>query len=278
MRDASVFHFSGHGMSDPADADRCALLVAAPPDEGDPLAAWSASVEDWQELDANTRVGDVDGVGRLWETAFAGGGALERRLEQPDGTTWYARYADHALVRFGRLWTAADILAAGPFDAELAFLSACECGVAGQVAEVDEFGGLPSALQLAGVRTLVCSLWVVSPEFAAVNVDLFYELLSAPHAPADVFAVVRDVQRRLREMERTEVISRLDGLADAVRARSPRAAMALEASRRRIEREGLARPFGDPWQWASFYAVGAGAIPGAIAAAIPAAIPAHPNR
>ena len=38
--------------------------------------------------------------------------------------------------------------------------------------------------------------------------------------------------------------------------RSPRAALALEAYRARIEAERGDVPYARPWEWASFYAIG----------------------
>ena len=260
LSDASFFHFSGHGLSDPADPDRCALLVSPPAGRPDPFPEWAAAVTEWQDLGDGKRVGDVDRIGRLWERSMPRTGGLERRMEQPDGGSWYAYYEDGCRLRLGQLWTAGDIRAATSIQSEFAFLSACESGLAGQVTDVDEFGGLSTALQLAGVRTVVCSLWVVSEEFAAINVDLFYDELSTTPPPVDVLATVRRVQTRLRLMERGEVLVRLDLLADAVREHNPRAAMALEARRRRIQSDTQRHPFGDPWEWASFYAVGEGTI------------------
>jgi CHAT domain-containing protein len=105
---------------------------------------------------------------------------------------------------------------------------------------------------------VVCSLWEVDEGFTSLYAAMFYAHL--PAGRADPVAVVRQVGRDLREARKPEVLRRLDRLADEVRARSPRAALALEAYRAKIEAERGDVPYARPWEWASFYAIGGGII------------------
>lgn len=259
---AAIFHFSGHGRSDHLDPDRSALLVAPPPEMSahrDPFIDWVAQVKDWQDQPTGERTADITGVGQLAERVDRDGNVVERRLDRGAEPSLYASYRSGGIRHFGELWSAGDMfLNASSAHCNLAFLSSCESGVAGGASSyVDEYGGLSAALRFAGVRNVVSSNWSVSESFAALYVDRFYKELAAGHA--DIVQIVRRVATWLREVDKAEVLDRLDELADAVRARSPRAAMSLEAYRRKIEMRGQ-RPFTDPWEWACFYATGNGTI------------------
>jgi hypothetical protein len=183
LASASVLHFSGHGVSDPADLDRCALLVAR-----------------------------------------------------------------------GQL-SAGDLLVSGDrLTCRLVFLSACESGVVSAPKDIDEYGGLPVALRLAGAQHVVCTRWIVSEGLAALYVDRFYERWCA--GPTDPAAVVREIASWLREVGTQEVLERLGELARAVHPRSPLASFGLEAYASEIAAAGVDRPFAHPWNWAAFYVVG----------------------
>jgi hypothetical protein len=145
----------------------------------DPFLAWLTHVGSWQESANGERVADLPGVGRLHEQANPRNGRMERWLERGGEGTLYAMYEAGHLRRLGQLWSAGDMLVGRQRIAyRFAFLSACESGVAGAAPDIDEYGGLPVALRLGGVETLVCSRWVVSEGFAALYVDRFYEELS----------------------------------------------------------------------------------------------------
>jgi hypothetical protein len=255
-----VFHFSGHAYSDHGDPDRSALLVA--PADGtatDPFPDWTAAATRWHTTHDGWRTADVPGAGRLWERGHPAAGDLERRMERGSQPTLYARYADGQLRRLGEEWSVGDILALGERSAcRLAFLSACSSGTAGgRSAYIDEYGGLPAALRLGGVTTLVCSLWEVDEGLTALYADLFYERLSSGDPGLlDAVSAVRRTGRWLREARKPDVLRRLERLAERVRPRSPRAALALEAYRFAIETRPGDIPYAAPWEWASFYAVG----------------------
>jgi CHAT domain-containing protein len=258
LRDAAVFHFSGHAYSDHADPDRSALLVA--PAAGltaDPFPAWVASAARWRPSQDGWRAAEVPGAGRLWERGDPAGD-LERRMERGSLPTLYARYARGQLRRLGEEWSAGDILAAGQDSpCEIAFLSACSSGTAGgRSSYVDEYGGLPAALRLGGVSAAVCSLWEVDEGLAALFADLFYEYLAGPGGLTDPVAAARRAGHWLRGARKAEALERLDRLADQVRRGSPRAAMILEAYRFTVAARPGDIPYQTPWDWAAFYAVG----------------------
>lgn len=260
LQNAAYFHFSGHAYSDHGDPDRSALLVApAPETVTDPFPAWGAAAG-WRLAADGWQTAEIPGTGRLYERTNPETQELERRLERGSAPTLYARYSGGRLRRLGELWSVGDILALGQQSpCRFAFLSACESGVAGgKSSYVDEYGGLPAALRLGGIDSIVCSLWEVDEGFTALYADLFYERL--PAGRTDPVAVVRQVGRWLREARKPEVLQHLDGLADRVRKRSPRAAMALEAYRAKIDREREDVPYSRAWEWASFYAISGGTI------------------
>ncbi len=261
LPDAALFHFSGHAYSDHLDPDRSALLVAPSlPFTADPFPAWVAGAGEWRPTAEGWQIADVAGVGRLTEREYPGTGRMERRMERGSVPTLHALYIGGQLRRLGELWSAGDILVSGRATrCRFAFLSACESGVAGgKSSDVDEYGGLPAALRLGGVDSLVCSLWPVDEGFTALYVDLFYAQLS--DGRNDPVVVARQVSKWLRQASKHDVLEYLGRLEERVRKRNPSTAMALEAYRTKIDRERGEVPFDHPWEWASFYPVGGGTI------------------
>ena len=261
LRDARLLHFSGHAYSDHGDPERSALLVA-PADRfaTDPFPGWAAATSRWRDGGDGWRLADVPGAGRLMERTDPATGDVERRLERGAAPTLLARYSGGMLLLFGELWSAGDILTLGAEAAcRFAFLSACASGVAGgESSYVDEYGGLPAALRLAGVSGLVCSLWSVDEGFTALYADVFYEQVAA--GTADAGAAVRKTRSWLRQARKADVTERLGRLADQVRPEHPRTAIVLEAYRYKITTQHGEYPYDSPWEWACFYAVGGGTI------------------
>jgi len=261
LEDSALFHFSGHAYSDHGNPDNCAFLVAPASEQAsDPFEEWVAAVTDWRKAAGGWRTGDVPGVGRLSERQYPDAGRLERRIERGYAPTLYALYIAGKLRRLGELWSVGDILAMGQsMPCRLAFLSACESGAAGgSSAYIDEYGGLPAALRLGGVGSVVCSMWDVDEGFTALYVDRFYcEVLAGQDDPV---TILRQVSRWFREMRKADVLTALDHLADEVRERSAHAAMMLEAYRDKIDKTRGDVPYADAWEWASFYVIGGGRI------------------
>jgi tetratricopeptide (TPR) repeat protein len=277
VADASLFHFSGHGRSEftaPVSSalEVCPETPAHAPGE-DPLlsiaahAAWQPTYvlagTEWID-DTNQRWADVADHGRLVQRVYPSAQTIDLRLNHRARGTLLARYARNTeetgseygrRLRVSELWTAGDILTDRCFSAcGLAVLSSCEAGAGGVSFSVDEFGGLPAALQLAGVATVVSPLWPVGVEVALLFFDLFYAALTRTSETADVPALVQQAQRRLRRMRREEAAARLSALAATAGDRAAR--LTLDAASRRVA-QGDERPFSHPYDWAAFHVVGA---------------------
>jgi len=262
LRSAAALHFTGHGKSDFAEPMRSGLLVhPADSAEADPFASLLAGEIDWVVDDSSAddeRWADLPGVGRVFEVRDGlDDRRLERRLERAE-STYVAVYDDDRLIRAGELWSAGDLMlgdAAG--ECALAFLSACEAGM-GSGRFIDEYGGLPAALELGGVRTVVSSMWPVSEPFTALYVELFYaELARAGEGTTDVTAVVRSVRDRLSAMscdDAVELVAELRRATDGIAAR-----LTLDSFAAELRRRGDP-PFADPWELAAFYVGGNGSV------------------
>lgn len=258
----SIFHFCGHGSSVMGDPSRSALLVSpqlseVPAGVSDPLAHFAAIAQDWQE-DKDSRSAIIPGFGRLYEQLNAQGQPLERQIEYGERGSLWGNYQDGKLTSLAEMWTAGDILVDSPLgDCRLAFLSACRAGGGGLDIDVDEYSGLPAALQLAGAATVVCSLWPVGDALTALYVDLFYRTLAKAPQPVDVGRVMRQVGRRLRRMKRERAVVLLNRLRR--HTASPRSRFLLEGFAARVA-AGEPHPFQHPYHWGAFYATGANQI------------------
>jgi CHAT domain-containing protein len=269
LADCAVLHFCGHGISDGSNPDMSALLVhpelestrlPAPAAGADPLEWAAAQVEEWQSVDEETRWGNLAGLGRIVEMRPETGTRWQRRFEYSPGGSLVGLYQGERLIKLAEMWTAGDIMGESSLaKTRLAFLSACESGGGALEFSLDEFSGLPAALQLAGVSSVVASLWPVSDVLTALYVDLFYEALAKAASPGhrkgiNVPGLVHEVSTRLREMRREDVAGRLEQIRS--RVRDARARFRLEAYAARI-RQGEQFPFQHAYQWAAFYASGA---------------------
>ena len=255
LADSGVLHFAGHGR---VERRRSALELHPGEHAGeDPFPAWVAAVAEWRrpEGDDETivaeRLADVEGLGRLYERETPGG-LLERFLEHRDGTL-AAVYDGERLVRLSELWSASDILVGDALSScRLAVLCACESGAG--AGRGDETPGLAAALSLAGVDTVVGSLWRVEEPFAALWVDLFYEsfaeALRAGRRSLRIPGLVAQVAGRVRSMEPSDARTRLFALADATD--DPFVRLELEAYAERLADP----PFADAWRWGAFYVAG----------------------
>jgi hypothetical protein len=256
----SVLHFAGHGR-----AERMRSGLELQPDrvlagDGDPFAAWIERAEDWRDPPANDdddddepawveRFADLPGVGRLTERRWTRGDRLERRLEHAAGTL-VADYGDDRLIRLAELLSASDLMLAEGLDGcRLAVLVACASGAG--VGRSDEAkAGVPVALQLAGVDTVIGTHWEVEEGFAALWAERFYAGLLQAGARVDLAALVQCTGEELRTMSAAVARERLIALADG--AGDPYAAMELEAYAHRLPDP----PFAAPAQWAAFYVIG----------------------
>lgn len=259
----SVFHFCGHGRSDLVKPDRSALLMSPQlndtPTVGDPFLDYAAAAQDWQAEDNNRRNAVIPTFGRLYEKLDEEGRLQERRIEYGERGSLWGQYRNGRLERLAEMWTAGDILVDSPLgDCRLAFLSACEAGSGNIDVRVDEYSGLPAALQLAGAATIVCSLWPVGDALTALYVDLFYRTLTQAAQPVDVGSVVREVGLLLRRMTREQAVVLLNTLKQ--QTVSPHGRFHLEAFAVRVAAADEPYPFSHPYDWAAFYATGTSRI------------------
>jgi CHAT domain-containing protein len=92
------------------------------------------------------------------------------------------------------LFTAADVALLTLSATELVVLSACETGI-GTLLPGEGVFGLRRSFALAGVRTLVMSLWSVPDEITMDLILRFYRFLAAGHARNDA---LREAQLEIR--------------------------------------------------------------------------------
>jgi len=269
IRGCVLLHFCCHCVSESMRPTLSALLVSPELEKTrlpamqavtDPLEWAAQQVSEWKDVDEETRRGSLPGLGRLEETRSAGGTDWLRRFEYSPTGSLLGYYRGERLMRLAELWTAGDIMGENRLSGvRLAFLSACESGNGALDFEVDEYAGLPAALQLAGVSSVVATLWPVSDVLTVIYVELFYAALAEAAGPegsqsVDVPALLKAVSTRLRELTREAAAT----LLGEIRARTtdPTARFRLEAYAARL-RQGDEQPFRHPYQWAAFYASGA---------------------
>lgn len=265
LSDVAVFHFCGHGRSELMHPTLSALLVHPDlshiPEVGDdPFQSLIATVEEWRRMPDYERYADIPGVGRLFErdaSRLEGTEeVVERRLEYAASGTLWGHYQNEKLNMLAELWTAGDIMVQESLrHCRLAFLSACESGTVGFAVDIDEYSGLPAALQLAGVSTIVSTLWPVSDVLTALYVDLFYEEIARSPQHANIPAVVMKVGKKLQTMKKAEAAS----LLNDIRQRTPdsEARYRFEVHAHKIL-QGDGYPFSHPYDWAAFYVTGTG--------------------
>ncbi|HKE92880.1 MAG TPA: CHAT domain-containing protein, partial [Povalibacter sp.] len=196
VADCDVVHFCGHGRAELTNPMRAALLLRpawdhtplSGPDDFDRIVG---GVTEWKKVDEEHRAAEIAGIGHLLAYDNTDSGEQEYFLEySADGTLW-ARYLDGQRLQIAELWTAGDLMVQRAFErCELAFLSACSTS-SGGITELSEAGGLPGALLLAGVPTIVATQWPVSDMLSALYVDLFYAELVAKRGRRVVATIAR---------------------------------------------------------------------------------------
>ena len=262
----AILHFAGHARSDPYRPLQSSLEVY--PDRtlvgatGDSMMAM-AQAASFGAMTDNERWADIPGTGRLYERVFPVSRRAEYRLEHGVRGTLLAQCVtgdgtgqdDTQLVRLSELWSAGDLITSRLLSGcGLVFLSSCEAGQGGLSIGMDEYAGLPAALELAGAGAIICPLWRVDDVMAAVFAHLFYEQLLAVRGVIDLCRFVSHLRSTLRLMTAEEASRRVRALA--ARADRPGTRFSLEARARRIEKDG-GMPFAHPLSWAAFQMVGA---------------------
>lgn len=242
---AALLHVAGHGHASLTDGSRSSLLVSP---------TWPT-----------TPVADPRGLVTFADTAGAPGvvidqdeGSPHRKiyLEYARRGTLFAETIGDEIVLAGELWRAGDILVQGTLDGcALAFLCACSSGL-GSIEALDEATGLPAALDLAGVRSIVGTGWPVQDALSVLFADEFYAHLLSPTSGGtiDLVSATRRAAATIRDMGRDEALARIEQLAS--RAPDARARFRLRAFAARV-RAGTDRPFAHPFDWGAFYLTGA---------------------
>ena len=101
---------------------------------------------------------------------------------------------DDGTPSFGRI-AAHEILALDLRGLELLTLSACETAL-GRYDPVDNLRGLPAAFLLAGVRTIVATLWQAGEDATGVFFPAFYAAINAGSSHRDAFATAQATTRK----------------------------------------------------------------------------------
>jgi CHAT domain-containing protein/tetratricopeptide (TPR) repeat protein len=150
------------------------------------------------------------------------------------------------------LLTAEDVAGLDLLNTELAVLSACDTGL-GKIHSGEGVFGLRRAFVLAGVRTLVMSLWKVSDLATAFLMDRFYDNLLTRGLDRDL--ALSEAQKATRDVTvrqlRAEWLS--DAAIDRLTAGDAEARRALVGLARQPDGH---RPFEHPSYWGAFICQG----------------------
>lgn len=270
--DCVLLHFAGHSRADLLTPHRSALCLHHPAATEqlrlghDRLADLASELTEWTEVSPGVREAVIPSAGVLREERFERGDDLvvERRLEHTAGQTVLVHRRGPGALAFDA-WTAGEIAFRRDLrQCRLAVLSACEAGFgAGGAAMIDEMSGLPGALGLSGVTTVVAPLWPIPEDTGLLFTDFFYsalvEELSGPSSStgtADVARAVHTARRRLAGLSGTEASTALRRLRSRVGDLRTKTVISLAMNARSLEPE----PYSEPSQWAPFVVVGRGTI------------------
>jgi CHAT domain-containing protein len=259
IRGSGLLHFAGHGLAKPMQPMLSALLTHPEekwgwPAEGDPLSALAKEAKKWTVNSDGTRHADLT-EGRLVEYTDDKEEIVERRLEHAATGTLWGVYDQNQLLNLAELWTTSDVLIEDAFTTcSVAFLGACESGRGALRVEIDEDVGLPSALQLAGVDTVVCTLWPVGDVTALVFARIFYHhLTSQPRGTVNLAALVSTSRVELAGIDRDGTIGLLHEIAQQTTRKGTRAQLDYVIEKMAADPE---RPFAHPYHWAAFFTQG----------------------
>jgi tetratricopeptide (TPR) repeat protein len=211
-----LLHFAGHGRSDRIDPKRSALMLhhagaTAQLAEGhDPLEVMASEVSLWWRINDKTRESAVAPVGTLRETRRDD--VVERTFEHTRRqSVMIRRRGDRAMA--ADLWTAGEIALSDDLaQCRLAVLTACESADAVHATDlVDESSGLPAALALCGVCTVVAPLWPIADDAGLLFARRFYQILfsSIMDGRADVATDVQLAQEWLQTLTRRNALDEL---------------------------------------------------------------------
>jgi len=244
LQGVGLLHFAGHGHTGFVDGSLSALLVSP---------EWSrAGMTGPEALIA--KANEAPDTPHLVIDQDEGSPRRKLYFDYAKRGTFFVDAIDNDAAVAGELWRAGDILVSGSLEGcSLAFLCACSSGL-GAIPALDEATGLPAALDMAGVRSVVSTGWPVADAVALLFADEFYaRALPAHGVDADVLAAVRGAAAALRTMERDDAANRVNALA--AKASDATARFRLRSYAKRL-RAGAARPFEHPFDWGAFFVTG----------------------
>jgi CHAT domain-containing protein len=260
LDEVSIFHFCGHGRSEMDNPTKSSLMVAIDENDGrfnktDPFSQLLKEITEWKNLDEGNRGAQMPGIGYFFEKRSADGNVQERILEIGESTSLLGLYYNGQLENLMEMWSAGDIMIQQSLSkCSLAFLSACEAGVGSLSIEIDEYSGLPSALQLAGVKTVICSLWPVEDILATLYVDLFYNEFSQLEGLINLTSLVKKINNKIRTLpleETLEILNYMKSKTDDITVKDD-----IDYYISTLKEEDKKFPFAHPVEWASFYVIG----------------------
>ncbi len=257
-RVADLVHFCGHGVADLTEPLRSGLLLHPrwgdlPVDSPQALEAAAKGAE-WRVLGDDERGASLPGMGFLHEWRDQDDGELhQRHLEYAEHGTLWINYRDGRPLRCAELWSAGDMAVQGSLGhCALAVLSACKGGLGG-FSPANETTGVPAALLLAGVGTVVVALWPVSDLASVLFAERFYTRLRTTRGVLEIPALVKWASEALRDMDKASAAERVGALRERTPDRWTR--FRLEAYARRLA-QGQERPFAHPYDWGAFCVYG----------------------
>jgi CHAT domain-containing protein len=248
LQGVGLLHFAGHGHTGFVDGSLSALLVSP---------EWSRAGMSGPEA-LITRANETPDTPHLVIDQDEGSPRRKLYYEYAKRGTLFVDAVDDDAAVAGELWRAGDILVRGSLEGcALAFLCACSSGL-GAIPALDEATGLPAALDMAGVRSVVSTGWPVADAIALLFADEFYaRALPKGGSTVEVLAAVHASATALRTMDRAEAAKRVEDLA--ARAADATARFRLRSYARRLN-AGAARPFEHPFDWGAFFVTGAAVL------------------
>jgi len=213
LQKSSIFHFCGHGFSDLTYPLRSSLLLH--PDKNhfqnsidDPFEGILKTIDGTPKIIDGKNYVDVPGKGRIYSEHTSDFGRAEVRFEYDKTGTLWGLYQDNQLKKIAELWSANEIMLRSLQNCGLVFLSACESGSRG-FTNLDESSGLLASFQLAGVSTIIATLWPVTDIVTVFFVNLFYKHIQKGNS-INIPNIVRDITNTIRDMKKEQAISILN--------------------------------------------------------------------
>ena len=259
------------GYAPSARALQAALLSRAAGDRRSLLAVGNPSRTDEPSLPlATAEVRAIAGMPQRWSTAslLLGDKARAQTLASEAGAATHLHFAGHGIFRpFEPLESAllladqddlslADLLAGKVSfaSARLAVMCACRSANVGDHRLPDEMLGLPTGMLLAGVPSVVGTMWPVEERASAVFSVRFYQELFSCDDPLEAVAAA---QRWLRDASAGALTACVEAMRKSLMPCDEAAEKALSRLWRDLaSRSPDERPFAAPVYWAAFAYVG----------------------